>query len=51
MTNLNEKEQMLLGRLINNFLKLPTEEQCYILGRTEEKAQQVMMKDNNKKTA
>lgn len=51
MKTLNEKEQILLGRLIDNFLKLPIEEKCYILGRTEEKAQQMIIKENNKKIA
>ena len=40
MTILSEKEQSLLGRLIDNFLKLSLEDQQYILGRTEEKAEQ-----------
>ena len=51
MENLSEKEQILLGRLIDNFLKLSLEDQQYILGRTEEKAEQAMVNNNNKKIA
>ena len=52
MTNLSKKEQTLLGRLIDNFLKLSLEDQQYILGRTEEKAEQAMVNNsNNKKIA
>lgn len=52
MTTLSEKEQTLLGRLIDNFLKLSLEDQQYILGRTEEKAEQAMVNNsNNKKIA
>lgn len=52
MTTLSEKEQTLLGRLIDNFLKLSLEDQQYILGRTEEKAEQAMINNsNNKKIA
>jgi hypothetical protein len=52
MTILSEKEQTLLGRLIDNFLKLSLEDQQYILGRTEEKAEKAMINNsNNKKIA
>lgn len=52
MENLSEKEQILLGRLIDNFLKLSLEDQQYILGRTEEKAEQAVVNNsNNKKIA
>lgn len=52
MENLSQKEQILLGRLIDNFLKLSLEDQQYILGRTEEKAEQAMVNNsNNKKIA
>lgn len=52
MTNLSKKEQTLLGRLIDNFLKLSLEDQQYILGRKEEKAEQAMVNNsNNKKIA
>lgn len=49
MTILSEKEQTLLGRLIDNFLKLSLEDQQYILGRTEEKAEQAMINNSNNK--
>ena len=49
MTTLSEKEQTLLGRLIDNFLKLSLEDQQYILGRTEEKAEQAMINNSNNK--
>ena len=49
MENLGEKEQILLGRLIDNFLKLSLEDQQYILGRTEEKAEQAMVNNSNNK--
>lgn len=49
MTSLNQKEQLLLGRLIDNFLKLPLDEQQYILGRTEEKAEQAIIRQEKEK--
>lgn len=51
MNNLNQKEQLLLGRLIDNFMKLPIDEQQYILGRTEEKAEQAVLRKEKEKIA
>ena len=51
MTVLKQKEWLLLGRLIDNFLKLPLDEQQYILGRTEEKAEQSVLRKEKEKIA